>query len=197
MAPVVRCDTCQMGAETRSQRSMVAVGLFVGVGLAVTGWSAIGPDHVVYALVVQGGFFFMALLVGPVLTGVARSRYRVAAFEPRLYTLLGAELVRRALGFIGWNRLVRQMRQPKDRSLDRRRLVSGTERSETGHLVGASATVLLAIVALAAAHPQGAWQILLVGLLMHWYPIMIQRIVRYRILGYRTEQHPAADNGAR
>jgi ribosomal protein L27 len=40
--------------EHRHRGGPMSAGLLVGVGLPVAGWSAIGPDHVVYAVVVQG-----------------------------------------------------------------------------------------------------------------------------------------------
>ncbi len=92
-------------AAPGGQPGAATAGLVFGLGLAVAGWFAIGPDHLVYAVVVQGAFLFMALLTGPALVDVARSRYRVRPFEPRVYTLLGAEALRRLLGLVGWNPL--------------------------------------------------------------------------------------------
>lgn len=97
-----------MLAAERDRRvgSVIAV-VVVGVGLPVAGWFAIGPDHIVYAVVVQGAFLLMALLAGPSLVDVARSRYRVRGFEPLIYTLLGAEALRCVLDFVGWNRVIK------------------------------------------------------------------------------------------
>ena len=100
-----------MGAQHGQQFGPVIEGLGIGVGVAVAGWMAIGPNHLVFAVVVQGAFLFMALLVGPTLVDVRRSRYRVRAVEPRIYTLLGAEMLRRVLDAVGWNRLIGHMRQ--------------------------------------------------------------------------------------
>jgi hypothetical protein len=155
-----------MGTKRGQQFGSVVVGVAIGVGLSGAGWRAIGPDHLVFAVVVQCAFLFMALLVGPALVDVRRSRYRVRAVEPRIYTLLGAEMVRRFL--------------------------RGTEQSETAHLVGGAATVLLVITAVATSHPQGAVQILLVGVVLHGYPVLIQRIVRFRITNRRTSINRSA-----
>lgn len=100
-----------VNAERSTSSASVVAGLLVGVGLAVAAWFAIGPDHVVYAVVVQGGFLFMALLIGPSLVDITSSRYRVGSFEPRFYTLLGAEAFRRALDLVGWNRVIKNLRQ--------------------------------------------------------------------------------------
>lgn len=55
------------------------MGLTAGIGMAVAGWSSIGPDYIVYAVVDHCAFLFMVLLVGPALDDVARSRYQVKA----------------------------------------------------------------------------------------------------------------------
>lgn len=164
----------------------MTAGLLAGLGLAVAGWSTIGPDHVVYAIVVQGAFLFMALLTGPALADVARSRYRVRTCEPRIYTLLGAEALRRLLDVVGWNRVIRQMRLAEGEGSGRGRFLRGTEQSETGHCLGFAATALLVVIATATGHPLGAVQILLVGVILHLYPVMIQRIARFRITSRRS-----------
>lgn len=168
------------------QPGSAAAGLAFGLGLAVAGWFAIGPDHLVYAVVVQGAFLFMALLTAPALVDVARRRYRVRPVEPRIYTLLGAEALRRLLGLIGWNRIIKEMRQTEQGASGTARFLRGTEQSETGHLLGLSATAALAITAAATSHPRGTAQILLLGMILHLYPVMIQRITRFRITGRRT-----------
>ncbi|WP_422391926.1 hypothetical protein [Arthrobacter sp. N1] len=170
-----------MGAEQVTSPTPVVAGFLVGIGLAGAGWFAIGPGHVVYAVVVQGGFLFMALLIGPSLVDIARSRYRVRSFEPRIYTLLGAEAVRRALDVVGWNRVIKNMRQAKNEEPGTSGFLRGTEQSETGHLLGVAATGLLVLIATVTSHPAGALQILLIGVLLHVYPIMIQRLVRFRL----------------
>ncbi|WIB08056.1 hypothetical protein QNO08_09190 [Arthrobacter sp. zg-Y820] len=174
----LRSPSGQLGSTT--------AGLVFGLGLAVAGWFAIGPDHFVYAFVVQSAFLFMALLTGPALVDVARYRYRVRPFEPRIYTLLGAEALRRLLGLVGWNRIIEQMRRTEQGASVTARFLRGTEQSETGHLLGFSATAVLAIMAAATSHPRGAAQILLLGMILHLYPVMIQRITRFRITSRRT-----------
>lgn len=151
-------------------------------GLTVAGWYFIGPAHIVYAVIVQGGFLFLGLFLGPLLVDTVRRRYIVAAREPRIYAVLGADGLRRLLGRVGWNRTIGSLREqePGRTRLDCQ--VRGTELSETGHAVGGIATVLLAIAAASTHHFVGAGQIVLIGILVHAYPIMIQRIVRNRIL---------------
>ncbi len=170
-----------MGAEQDTSPTPVVAGSLVGIGLAVAGWFAIGPDHVVYAVILQGGFLFMALLIGPSLVDTARSRYQVRSFEPRIYKLLGAEAFRRTLDVVGWNRVIKNMRQTENEEPGTSRFRRGTEQSETGHLLGLTATGLLVLIAMVTSHPVGALQILLVGAILHIYPIMIQRLVRFRL----------------
>lgn len=175
-----------MGTEGNQHRGSCTTGLVIGVGLTLASWFAIGPDHVVFAFAVQGGFLFMALLMGPALVDAHRTRYQVKAFEPRLYALLGAELVRRVLDVVGWNRIIGRMRQSESGASMLARFIRGTEQSETAHLLGVAATLVVAGIAAATTHFQGAWQVLLVGLVLHGYPVMIQRIVRFKITSRRT-----------
>ncbi|WP_157940152.1 hypothetical protein [Arthrobacter ruber] len=177
-------------AERGKPFGSVVAGLGIGVGLAVAGWSAIGPDHPVFAVVAQAGFLLMALLVGPALVDVGRSRYRVRDTEPRLYALVGAEAVRRVLDSVGWNRIISRMRHSESGSSMVSRFLRGTEQSETAHLLGAVATALLAVLAAATGHAQGSAQLLLTGFVLHGYPVMIQRMVRFTIVSRQTRTSP-------
>jgi hypothetical protein len=175
-----------MGTAGNQHRGSSSTGLVIGIGLTVASWFAIGPDHVVFALTVQGGFLFMGLLMGPALVDARRARYQVRTFEPRLYALLGAELVRRVLDAVGWNRIIGQMRHSEIGASMLVRFVRGTEQSETAHLLAGAATLVVAGIAAATTHFQGAWQVLLIGLALHGYPVMLQRIVRFKITSRRT-----------
>ncbi|MTB87240.1 hypothetical protein H9L21_07240 [Aeromicrobium senzhongii] len=169
-------------SETAAQPGVAAaIGAIVAAGLAVTGWRFIGPDHIVYAVVVQGGFTFLGLLAGPLFVDTARRRYAVSSAEPRIHALLGADALRRLLGRIGWNSVIDSPREHGEGHTRRTRLLRGTELSETGHIIAGVATLLLAAAAVGTAHVAGAVQIILVGLPLHAYPIMIQRIVRQRL----------------
>jgi DMSO reductase anchor subunit len=177
-----------VSAWSTQQVRSAATGLTIGFGLAANCWFAIELDHPVFAITVQGGFLFMALLLGPALVDVGRSRYRVRASEPRLYALLGAELVRRVLDVVGWNRMIGRMRHSESGDSMLARFLRGAEQSETAHLLGAAATALVAVVATTTGHIQGAVQILLVGFVLHGYPVMIQRMVRFRITNRRRSR---------
>ncbi len=172
----------RMGTTRGRHAGSAAAGLAIGVGLAVFGWSAIGPDHIVFAVVVQGAFLVMALLAGPAVVDAGRSRYRVRPVEPLVYALLGAGMVRRALDVVGWNHVVGRMRRSESGTSGLARFLRGTEQSETAHLLGGVATAVLAAGAAATTRTQGAAQILLIGFLLRGYPVMIQRIVRAMIV---------------
>lgn len=172
------------------------IGLIAGCAIAVTGWSAIGPDHLVYAVVVQLGFMFTGLLLGPVLVDVARARYRVAPVERIMFVFLGAGLLSRFLTSVGWNAVIGKMRGQSDDIIAPRQFLRGTELSETGHGIGLAATVMVAIIAAVDSHPRGAVLVLLTGVIVHAYPIMIQRILRNRIIGARPEPSRSEENGS-
>ena len=176
-----------MAKQVCEHWTTLLVGLLFSGGLAVAGWLAIGPDHFVYAVVSQVGFMFTGLLIGPILVDVARIRYPVAPTEARIFTFLGSGLLLSFLRAIGWNNVIAKMRQQRDGTIAPRQFLRGTELSETGHLIGLVATAILVMIAALASHPRGATQVLLIGVLLHAYPVMIQRMLRIRIVGPRAD----------
>lgn len=167
------------------------MGLLFGYGIAHSGWVFIGPDHLVYALVVQIGFTFTGFLLGPGLVDVFRPRYRVRASEPQIYSRLGSSVFLRLLNAIGWNHVVKKMRQTESGGAAPRQFLRDTELSETGHLIGLLASAMLTLAAGLLSHPIAAGQIFFIGFLMHGYPIMIQRLGRFHVIGEREPLHEA------
>lgn len=148
--------------------------------MAIAGWAFIGPGHWVYAFVVQYGLLIFGLLAGDACTDVARSRYRVARLEPVVYRLIGVGVLQKFFKVVGWDRIIRGMRGDDGSPGSRERRLRGTEQSETGHLLGAIGTVALSVTAVAAGQARGAAQIAVVGVAVHVYPILLQRLVRDR-----------------
>lgn len=164
---------------------LTAVGLLFGYCIAHSGWVSIGPNHLAYAFVVQLGFTFTGFLLGPGLVDIYRPRYRVRVNEVRIYARLGSGLFLRMLKAIGWNRVVEKMRRMESDAAAPRQFLRNTELSETGHLIGLLATAMLTITAGLFSYPIGAGQIFFIGFLMHGYPIMTQRLGRFRVIGAR------------
>lgn len=162
------------------QRVEALAGLAIAVVIAATGWAYIGPGHWAYAFVVQGGLLLLGLLAGEVLVDVARARYRVGRGEVILYRLFGVGALQRIFKVIGWDRVIRDMRGDDGGPGSRARRIRGTELSETSHGLGAIGTAILCVAAGSAGHGRGAVQIAVIGLAVHIYPIMLQRLVRRR-----------------
>ncbi|MFC8304338.1 hypothetical protein ACFUCV_11705 [Specibacter sp. NPDC057265] len=139
---------------------------------------------------------FTGLLFGPLLVDVARPRYQVASIERKIFGFLGAGQLSRFLTSVGWNAVIGRMRGQSDGTIAPRQFLRGTELSETGHGIGLAATVVVAIIAAADSYPRGAVLVLLAGVLVHAYPIMIQRIMRYQIAGVRPEPPRNKENGS-
>lgn len=178
----------------RRPRALLTVVLGAAAVVAA-GWATtavIGFDSFAFAWVVQ--FAMMAWVSAaldaarPALTG---AWFRVRPWEPEFYRWLGVARFGRLLRRIGWDRVVRARRgrRPSERAwstfpgtrsglsaLDR-----STRLSEVGHLVPAVTSVALAAVAagLRAGHA-AAWLIALT-VVLHGYPILLQRTVRARI----------------
>lgn len=181
-----------MAKQTLQSWCSPVVGLLFGSGIAVAGWLAIGPNHFVYAVIVQFGFTIMGLLAGPLLVDTFRMRYRVAPSERVAFALLGPSALDRFLTATGWNIYIGKMRGQAKGNISPRKFLRGTELSETGHLIGLVATLALGIIATLDSHLQGALQVIITGVLLHAYPVMIQRMIRFRILGSQPG-HPTPE----
>ncbi len=128
--------------------------------------------------------FLMMAWISGVLDAVqprlGASWFRVRSWEPRTYRRLGVRAYRNALRRIGWDRLGGRQAFDGTRAslpvLERR-----TRMSEAGHLVvGAVGTVMVLVAAAFEAWDAAAW-LLAVNVVLHAYPVMLQRSTRGRI----------------
>ncbi len=106
--------------------------------------------------------------------------FRVRPREPRVYRRLGVVAYRKALRRVGWDRLggrhVFDGTRASLAALDRQ-----TRMSETGHLVvGAVGTAMVLVAAALQAWDAAAW-LLAVNVVLHAYPVMLQRFTRSRV----------------
>ena len=118
----------------------------------------------------------------PVMRRLPRRWFRVPAGERVLHRMLGVGIFGWLLERSGWNRHIVDPMRGFDGT--RARLPS-LERSARG---GASAHgacfaihILLAAVALFTGHPWGALWILLPGVVLHLYPVLLQRSIMLRL----------------
>jgi hypothetical protein len=147
-------------------------------------WFVLGPSNPVYAVGLVGTTFAIGPAVGfPVGRRVPRQWFRVPLGERVLHRILGVELFAWLLDMSGWNRVVAK---PMRAFSGQRAGLHSLERSLRGN-VSAHGTcfaihVLLAILALFTRHPwSGALWMLLPGVVVHLYPVLLQRSLMLRV----------------
>lgn len=154
----------------------------IASGVVAAAWVFIGPTGFVFAWVTH--FILMAwasLVFGPRMRVPDYDWMRVKRWEPRVYMYLGVGLFGKLLDVTGWNRII-----TKERGFDgTRRGIDGldqhTRRSELGHVMCLLGTVFLAIGALVTGRWEGALWLVGLGVPLHVYPILLQRVLRCRI----------------
>jgi hypothetical protein len=114
----------------------------------------------------------------PALTG---AWFRVRAWEPPVYRRLGVWWFMRLLRRIGWERIMRGSRPSGGTRAALPALDRATRMSECGHLVPAAVGTVLATVAAAVRAWDAATWLFGLPVLLHAYPILLQRAVRSRI----------------
>lgn len=145
-------------------------------------WVFISPSGFIFAWVTH--FILMAWAASVLGPGVRVPDYAwllVRRWEPKLYAALGVRLFGRMLDAVGWNRII-----AKERGFDGTRqgldeLDQHTRRSEIGHILCWFATVFLAVGALLAGSWVGAVWLLGLGVPLHLYPVLLQRVLRARL----------------
>jgi len=96
---------------------------------------------------------------------------------------VGVRLFNAVVNRVDWNRGISGMRGYAPCRAGLRILDRKTRESETAHVLGAAVTVAAAAAALFAGSGTGAAWIGATGILIHVYPMMVQRSVRYRLQG--------------
>ncbi|MEU8615633.1 hypothetical protein AB0C29_47400, partial [Actinoplanes sp. NPDC048791] len=179
------------GTTTSARTSRtVAVALAGGADVAGVAWAtgtAFGYRGPAFAWVLH--FLLMGWSSG--VLDAARPRltssyFRVRDWEPAGYRRLGAWWYLRLLRAIGWERLMRGGRGFTGTRVSLAVLDRQTRSAECGHLVVAVVVTAVSVVAAAA----GAWDAVawLSGLtvLLHLFPVLLQRALRARIQRLRS-----------
>lgn len=153
----------------------------MAAGGVAAGWVVIGPTGPVFAAVTQGFLLAWAALGFPHRCEIPDWGWlRVRRWEPRLYAGVRVGLFGTVLDLIGWNRAV-----TAERGFDGTRRGLGildqhTRRSEIAHAI-----CLLVSMALALAAAFGSWigavWLMGLGIAVHLYPALLQRVIRARI----------------
>lgn len=145
-------------------------------------WRLIGPTGFIFAWITH---FLLMAWISTISEGVAvrldQPWFRVRRWEPALYRRVGVPLYGRILDRIGWNRSIERIRDFDGTRAGLPGLDQHTRRSEAGHLACAVVTALLAIAVVAGGSWSGAWWLVGLGVVLHVYPIALQRQLRARL----------------
>ncbi len=150
-------------------------------GMLIVFLFVLGPSHPWYGvMVVMGTLNLGPGVAGPVMCRVPRNWFRVPAGERVLHRILGVGIFRWTLEHLGWERHIHKRKFHATRA--------GLPSLEVALRSNASAHgtcfvihLLLAAVALFTGHLWGGLWILLPGVLVHLYPVLLQRSLMLRI----------------
>jgi hypothetical protein len=148
-------------------------------------WFVLGPNHPWRgAMVAWGTMSIVPALPTPALVRrVPRPWFRVPKGEHLLHRLLGVGVFGWLLDVSGWNRRV--LEPLRGFSGGRTGLLSleqGVQASGIAHGSCFAIHVLLAVFALFTRHPwSGALWVLLPGVVVHLYPVLLQRSIMLRL----------------
>ena len=156
--------------------------LFTGTYLTVL-WFVFGPSSPWYALMVAWGTCSLQPTVAAfVMRRVPRQWFRVPTGERVLHRIVGVGVFGWRLDVSGWNRLIERIR---GFSGNRAGLLSLEQHARAGAIAHGTCFaihVLLAVLALFSRHPwSGALWMLLPGVVVHLYPVLLQRSIMLRL----------------
>jgi hypothetical protein len=157
--------------------------LFCALDLTVF-WFILGPSNPWYAVGVAGGTFALGPAVAaPVVRRVPRQWFRVPVWERVLHRIVGVGIFGWLLDVSGWNRLVaKPMRGFSGTRAGLLFLEQSLRANISAHGTCFGIHVLLAVLALFTRHPwRGALWVLLPGVVVHLYPVMVQRSIMLRL----------------
>lgn len=157
--------------------------LFSATCLAVF-WFLLGPGNPFYAAMVAWGTCSLVPAVPASVMGrVPRQWFRVPAGERVLHRAVGIGIFGWLLDVCGWNRhLVEPVRGFSGKRAALRSLEQSARAGATAHGICFAIHVLLAVLALFSRHPcKGALWMLLPGVVLHLYPVLLQRSIMLRL----------------
>lgn len=160
-----------------------AIGSLFMVGILIYCWFARGPDHAVYGLLVAGWTLVLGtVLAVPLMVRLPERWFRVPAGEHVVHRMLGVSAFNSLLDLSGWNRhLALPMRGFNGTKASLRTLELSVRAGASAHGACFVIHLLLAAFALFTGHRWGAFWILLFGVLVHLYPVLLQRSIMLRL----------------
>ena len=157
--------------------------LFLALYLIVF-WFVLGPSNPWYAVGLVGGTFALGPAVAaPVRRRVPRQWFRVPTCERVFHRIIGVGIFGWLLDVSGWNRLVaKPMRGFSGTRAGLLSLEQGVRDNVSAHGSCFAIHVLVAVLALFTRHPwSGALWMLLPGVVVHLYPVLLQRSIMLRL----------------
>lgn len=157
--------------------------LGTAVYLAVL-WFVLGPSSPGYGIsMVAGTFALGPALAAPLMHRLPRKWFRVPAGERTLHRILGVGVFEWLLDVTGWNRFVaKPMRGFMGRRADLYALEQSVRANASAHGACFVIHVILAVLALLAPNPwSGAFWMLAPGVVLHLYPVLLQRSIMLRL----------------
>jgi hypothetical protein len=158
--------------------------LLLGAMYQAVFWFVLGPSNPVYAVGIVGMTFALGPAVAaPIVRHTPRRWFRVSPSERVLHHILGVAMFGWLLDVSRWNRVVAEpMRGFSGRRAALRSLEQGLRANVSAHGTCFAIHVLLAILALFTRHAwRGALWMLLPGVVVHLYPVLLQRSIMLRL----------------
>jgi hypothetical protein len=147
-------------------------------------WLVVGPSNPACAVGVVGTTFCLGPAVAaPIMRRVPRRWFRVPTRERVLHRILGVGIFGWLLNVSGWNRRVAEpMRGFSGNRAGLTSLEQGLRANAGAHGTCFGIHVILAVLALFSRHPlSGALWMLLPGVVVHLYPVLLQRSIMLRL----------------
>jgi hypothetical protein len=160
-----------------------AIGSLFMVGMLIFCWLVRGPDHPVYGLIVVGWTLPLGVVVAvPVMLHLPAWWFRVSPGEHLLHRILGVGVFGWLLDRSGWNRHVAlPWRGFNGTRATLHTLELSVRAGASGHGACFAIHILFAAFALFTGHQWGALWILLPGVIVHLYPVLLQRSIMLRL----------------
>jgi Glycosyl-4,4'-diaponeurosporenoate acyltransferase len=147
-------------------------------------WFVSGPSNPGYALMVTWGTCSLEPAVAfASMRRVPRQWFRVPPGERVLHRIVGVGIFGWLLDVSGWNRrVVEPLRGFSGKRAGLLSLEQSARAGAVGHGICFGIHALLAVLALLSRHPwRGALWMLLPGVVVHLYPVLLQRSIMLRL----------------
>jgi hypothetical protein len=146
-------------------------------------WFVIGPSNPWYAVMVAWGTSSLEPVVAiAFVRRVPRRWLRVPQSERVVHRIAGVGIFGWLLELSGWNHLIRPLRGFAGNKAGLASLEESARAGAIAHGICFAIHVVLAVLALLCRHPwKGALWMLLPGVVVHLYPLLLQRSIMLRL----------------